>query len=108
MGNELRNGPGRERRIDGHDKWEVDDARDRRDVADEIETEVFVKRRIDRIGRRGQQEGVTVCRRLYDRLGADIARGASTILDDELLAEPLRQPLRHQARDDVASASCRK
>ena len=37
----------------------------------------------------------------YDRLGADIAASSRPVLDDEGLAQPLRQPLTHQARQDV-------
>ena len=40
---------------------------------------------------------------MHDRLGGDIAAGARPVLDDEWLAEPLRQPLTHQARGDVES-----
>src|SRR5262249_17867391 len=35
-------------------------------------------------------------------LSANIASGARSVLDDEWLPEPLRQPLTHQACDDVA------
>ena len=35
------------------------------------------------------------------RFGADIVARARLILDDELLAQPFRQPLRHDARRDV-------
>ena len=83
----------------------ADDARDRRDVADEIEIELVVERRVDRVRRRGQEERVAVGRRVHDGLGADIAAGARPVLDDELLAEPLRQPLPHQPRDDVGRAA---
>ena len=79
----------------------ADDARDRRDVADEIEIELVVERRVDRVGERDQEQRVAVRRRAHDRLGADIAAGARPVLDDEWLAEPLRQPLADQARDDV-------
>ena len=81
------------------------DARDRRDVADEIEIELVVERRVDRVRRSDQEERVAVRRRAHDRLGADIAAGARPVLDDELLAEPLRQPLTDQARDDVGRAA---
>src|SRR5262249_58766191 len=40
-----------------------------------------------------------------DRLGGDIARRARRVLDDELLAEPLREPLADQACSDVASTA---
>ena len=38
---------------------------------------------------------------MRDHLGADVAGGARTIVDDELLPEPLRRRLRNEARDDV-------
>ena len=85
-----------------------DDARDRRDVADEIEVELVVERRVDRVRRTDQEQRVAVRRRAHDRLGADIAAGARPVLDDELLAKPLRQPLTHQARDDVGRAARRQ
>src|SRR6266849_2060212 len=44
---------------------------------------------------------------MRDRIGADIASGTRSVLDDELLAEPLRQPLAHQTRNDVAPAAGR-
>ena len=52
-----------------------------------------------------QEQRVAVGGRAHDRLGADIAAGARPVLDDELLAEPLRQPLADQARDDVVRAA---
>ena len=39
---------------------------------------------------------------------ADIAAGAGPVLDHDLLAEPLRQPLADQARGDVDRAAGRK
>ena len=81
------------------------DARDRRDVANEIEVELVVERRVDGVRRSDQEQRVAVRRRVHDHLGPDIAAGARPIFDDELLAEPLRQPLAHQARDDVGRAA---
>ena len=46
---------------------------DRRDVANEVEIEFLVERRVDCIGRADQQERVAVGRRAHDRLGRDIA-----------------------------------
>ena len=80
-------------------------ARDRRDVADEIEIELVVERRVDRVRRSDQKERIAVRGRAHDRLGADIAAGTRPVVDDELLAEPLRQPLTDQARDDVGRAA---
>src|SRR5262245_42692298 len=76
-------------------------ARNRRNVAHEIEIELVVKCRCDRAGRARQQDRVAVGGRAYDRLGTDIAAGTRPILDHERLAEPLRKPLPHQAREDV-------
>jgi hypothetical protein len=52
IGDELGDRFGRNRRIDLHHVGHAVDARDRRDVADEIVIELFVKRRVDdvRIG----------------------------------------------------------
>ena len=79
--------------------------RDRRDVADEIEIELVVKRRVDRVRGADQKKRVAVRGRPHDRLGGDIAAGSRPVLNDEWLAEPLRQPLTHQARDDVGRAA---
>ena len=105
IGDELGNRLGRNRWIDHHDVGEAEDASDRRDVADKIEIELVVERRVDRVRRTDQKERIAIRRRAHDRLGADIAAGARPVLDNELLAEPLRQPLTHQARDDVGRAA---
>ena len=47
------------------------------------------------------QQRIAIRGRPRDRLGADVAAGAGAVLDDELLAEAVRQPLTHQARLDV-------
>src|SRR5687768_9823021 len=39
--------------------------------------------------------------RTHDHLRGDIAASARPVFDDELLAKPFRQPLTHQAREDV-------
>ena len=52
-----------------------------------------------------QQQRVAVGGSAHDRLGGDIAAGAGPVLDDEWLAKPLRQPLTHQARDNVWHAA---
>src|SRR5215467_8880207 len=79
--------------------------RDRRDVADEIEVELFVQRRVDRVVPPDHEQRVAVGRRTYNRLGADIAAATRPVVDHELLAEALRQPLTDQARDDVRRAA---
>ena len=51
------------------------------------------------------EQRVAVRGRSHDRLGGDVAAGARPVLDDELLAEALRQPLTGQTRNQVASAT---
>src|SRR5262249_46050062 len=63
----------RNRRVHHHDVGTSHDARDRRDVTDEIEIELIVERRVDRAESTAQEERVSVGRRTYNRLGADIA-----------------------------------
>jgi len=104
VGDELGDCPRRNRGADLHDEGDADDGSDGRDIAKEIEAEIFIKRRIDRIARRDLQERVSVRRRSQSGLGADIARSASAVLDDELAAETLREPLCHHARNDVGGA----
>src|SRR6266487_3235455 len=69
------------------------DTRDRRNVADEIEIEIFVERRVDSVRVGDQQQRVSVRRRLHDCLGGDAATGAEPVLDDEWLAELLSKSL---------------
>ena len=89
-------------RIHQHDVGLAADARDRRDVSDEIEIELVEERRGDRVRRSDQQKRIAVCGRPHDRLGSDAVAASRPVLDDEWLAEPLRQPLAQQACEDVA------
>jgi len=51
---------------------------------------------------------VTIRRRVHHRLGGDIGARARPVLNDELLAEPIRKPLTHQARESVSRAAGRE
>jgi hypothetical protein len=51
------------------------------------------------------EERVAIRGRTHDGLGGDIAACARPVLDKEWLAEPLREPLTHQARDYVDTAA---
>ena len=109
IGDELAQRLGRKRRIDHHDMGQPHDARDRGDVADEIEVELVVERR--RVGggwRVEKQEGVAVGRRAHDRFGGQVAARARPVLDEERLPEPFRQRLREQAPRDVDPAAGRE
>ena len=92
-------------RIDHHDKGHAANARNRRYVADEIEIEVLVERCVTRVRKTSQQKRIAVRGRIHDSLGGDVGARTRPVLDDELLAEPLRQPLTHQARHDVVAAA---
>jgi hypothetical protein len=103
VGDEVGERLGRERRIDRHHDGGTTNARDRRDVADDIETRIRVERRVDGIRRGNHEERVAVRRRSHDHFGGDI--GVGPVLDSELLPEPIRQPSRHEARDEVGTAA---
>jgi hypothetical protein len=60
----------------------------------------------DRVG--GKEDRVAVGRGSRHFVRADSAGGTGTILDQELLAERLRQPVRHQTCSDVRRAAGRE
>ena len=108
VGDEFRDRFCRKRRSDFHEIGHAVDAGRRNYVGREIEFEVLVERRVHRIGRGDQQKRVAVGWRAHDRLGGDIGGGAGAVLDDELLAQTLRQPWRREASEDVGGAAGRK
>src|SRR5947208_2453719 len=108
VGEELRSRLGQKRWMYHHNEGYAADTCDRRDVADDIEIELVVERRINRVKCTGQYERIAIRGSAHDRLGADIAATAWPVLNDELLTEPLRQPLTHQARGDVERAAGRR
>ena len=67
--------------------------------------QVGIERLVDRIGHRDFEQRVAVRRGAPDQRGRDVAIGADAVLDDEGLAEPLRQPLPHEPRHDVGRAT---
>src|SRR5262245_51192285 len=96
---------GRDRRMRHHDKRLADHARDWRDVTDKIEVEPLVQCCVDCIRGIYEEECVSVRRGLHDCLSGDVGASAWPVLDDERLAEPLREPLTHQARVNVVRAA---
>src|SRR5262245_4661782 len=93
IGNKLGNRSGRNCWIDHHDKWPTHNGCDWGDVADEIEIELVVQRRVDRVEAPNHEQRVAVRRGLHDSLGADIAAGAWPALRDEWLTKAFGQPL---------------
>src|SRR5262249_13935406 len=83
-------------------------ARDRRSVLDEIEIELIVKHVGDPVSGNDQKQRMAVGGRTRHYLGGDLPLRARSILDDEWLAETLRQPLTNQAREDVGWTAGRK
>src|SRR5262245_52028033 len=80
---------------------QADNASARRNITDKIVVELFVERCVDRGGTADHEERVAVGRGAYDGLNTDITTASRTVLNEELLAEALRQPLTDQARSDV-------
>jgi hypothetical protein len=101
IGDEFGYRRGRNRGMNLHNIRNAADTCDRSDVADEIEVELVIERRVDRVRRGDQKERVAIRGRSHDRLSADIAAGPRPILNDERLDKPLRQPLADQARHYV-------
>src|SRR5262249_44866112 len=67
--------------------------------------QLVVERRVNRGGRTNQEERVTVWCCSHDRFGPNVATCARPIFNHERLTEALRQPLTHQARDDIDCAT---
>ena len=97
ISDELGNGLRWERRVYHQDPWAAVDARDRRDVADEIEVELVVERRVVRVNRGNLEQRIAVWGRTDDCFGGRIAGGARPVLDDDWLTETLRQRLTDKA-----------
>src|SRR5262249_27664010 len=96
---------GRTGRMPYQDMRPTGNACDRCDIAEKNEIELVVECRVDYVGRTASEERVAIGWRTHDRLGGQSATGTHTILDDEWLAELLRQPLADQTREDVARAA---
>ena len=58
--------------------------------------------------RRRRKQRVTIGSRMIDEFGADIARRAGAVLDDDRLAPFARQPVRDQPRNGVGGAAGRE
>src|SRR6516162_9643117 len=83
IGDELRNGLYRHRGMDLYGKRVSSNARDRRDVADEIEIEIelVVEGGVDRVHSDASEKRIAVGGRTYNGLGADIAGSTRPVLD---------------------------
>src|SRR5437867_11905958 len=68
---------------DHHKLGTTGNAGDRRDVADEIEIELFVERRISRVRKTNQEKRVAIRGRIHDGLGGDVGTRDGRVPDDE-------------------------
>src|SRR5262249_12664849 len=84
VGDELANGPGWNRWVHLHDMGHAYDARDWRNITDEIVVEFLEQRRVDRGGGPDHEERIAICGCAYDCLDTDIAAAPWTILDEKL------------------------
>ena len=99
----------RYRRMNDEDVRRVHRARHGREILQRIERQIAIERRIDRErGDRAHEDRVAVGRRFRGELRRDIARGAGTVVDDHLLAEPFAQLRRQRARRRVRAAARRE
>src|SRR5262245_44571585 len=96
VSDQLGNGLRWKRRVYHQDSRSAVDARNRRDVANEVETEVVIECHVPCVMCTDLEERIAVGRRLHDCLGGQIAASAHPVLDDEWLAGALRQPLTDQ------------
>src|ERR1700726_2785723 len=90
VSNKLGDGGGRDRWIDLHHERPAHEAGDWCYVANKIEIERFIERRIDRVRHTDQEERIAICRRFCDRLGANVGTRARSILNDERLTKTFR------------------
>jgi hypothetical protein len=99
----------RQLRIDDQHERRLREQGQRNEVAERVIRQALVERNIDRHGRcRRHQQRVAVGRGLLHRDRGDDAAGAGLVLDDNALAEPLLQILRHHPRQKIGAATRRE
>ncbi len=95
------------RRVDDEDLRNHRGEAHRHEIALDVERQLLVELRVDRVRRQREQDRVAVGRRFRDDVGAEIAGGAAAVVDDDRLAELRRQRLDDDARNDVGAAARR-
>jgi hypothetical protein len=127
IGNELRDRRGRDQRIHDHDIGNANEARNWRDITNEIEVEVVVDRCVDRVADVGfapcltEALSASACKqaRISQRHVRVAPKGVTGLASDFLVHEPegpglgtvLRDPQRETATgllSDVDTALCRR
>src|SRR5215467_12638626 len=108
IGDELGNRLSWKRLTDLHDHGVASNPRNRRNVANEIKTQLVVERCTDRVMRTDQQNCIAIGGRVNDRLGSANAATSRPVLNYELMVEALREPLGNQTRYDIGRATSLK
>ena len=108
IADEFRNRLGRNRRIDQNDLRHPDDACDRRDVADEVEIELLVERRVDGIRNGGEQQRVAVGGAFTTASVPILPPAPGRLSVMKFCPSRCGQPLTDQARRDVDAAAGRE
>jgi hypothetical protein len=104
-GDQLRDRLHRSRRFDHHHAGAVHHPGDRRDVANDVEAQIVVEPGAEGIHRGDHEQRVAVRGSADHRFGREIAAGAGTIVDDERMAQPGRQPIGDDAREQIGRAA---
>ena len=91
--------------VDEQNARRIDQLADRDEVAQDVVLHVAVGRGDDRDSARRDQQRVSIVRCAGRYLDADHPCGAGTILDVELLADGLRQPIGQSARGNIGAAA---
>ena len=102
---ELQDGLGGRRRRHDHQRGNAGDHGHRREVAQHVVVHARIEKGREHVTAGHQHQAVAVGRRARRDLGADIAGRAGLVVDDELLAEAGREPLRHLPRRDIGCAA---
>ena len=108
VSDKFRNAFSGKRGTDNHRQPRTQHAGQRSDIAKEVEVCIGVERNVDCRRYCRIEKRVPVRRRADNRFRRYVAGGARAVLDDDLLTEPLRQPLTDQARTDVSPAAGRE
>src|SRR5215472_11263777 len=87
--------------MDRHRKGGTCHGRGWNEIPNWVYSEPSVEADIDSLRRSDQEESIAIRSRIRGRLRSNIAVRARPVLDNDLLAEPLRQPWAYQTRSNV-------
>jgi len=105
---QLAKGAHRQRRRHHEQTGRGPDQYDRSEIAQRLERQFPIERRIGRKPERAHRQGVAVGRGLHHLERAGVGVGAWAVQGDERLAEPLAQAFADQPRQDVVAAAHRE